>query len=77
MTDLANSAETFDIVIRRVRVFDGYDALPGLRDVGLRGGVIGAVSEAPLQGQREIDGMGGWVMPASSIPTCTSSTSGW
>lgn len=63
MTDLATSSETFDIVIRRVRVFDGYDALPGLRDVGLRGREIGAVSEAPLQGRREIDGKGGWVMP--------------
>ncbi|QBM75152.1 amidohydrolase [Sphingomonas sp. AAP5] len=63
MTNLANSAEPFDIVIRRVRVFDGKEALPGLRDVGLHGGAIGAVSEAPLQGRRDIEGKGGWMMP--------------
>ena len=55
--------EICDVVIRRVHVFDGHKALIGLHDVGLRGGEIAAVSEAPLSGRREIDGGGGWLMP--------------
>ena len=63
MPEMANGVGSHDLVISRVHVFDGHEALPGLRDVGVRGGEISAVSEAPLQGRREIDGGGGWLMP--------------
>ena len=56
-------AQTFDLVIRRAQVFDGRAVLPGLRDVGTRGGQIAAVSEAPLGGRSEVDAEGGWLMP--------------
>ncbi len=52
-----------DVVIRRVHVFDGLKPLAGLHDVGLSGGQIATVSEAPLNGRREIGGGGGWLMP--------------
>ncbi len=56
-------AVQYDLVIRRAHVFDGEQLLPGLRDVGIRGREIAAVSEAPLQGRREVDADGGWLMP--------------
>lgn len=55
--------QEYDIVIRRVHVFDGMEALAGLRDVGVCGREIAAVSETPLNGRRKIDGAGGWLMP--------------
>jgi imidazolonepropionase-like amidohydrolase len=55
--------ELYDLVIRRTNVFDGYEMLAGLRDLGVRGGEIAAVSEAPLKGKVEIDGAGKWLMP--------------
>lgn len=57
------TSEVHDLVIRRVRVFDGQTALAGLHDVGLTGTDITAVSEAPLRGRQEIDGEGGWILP--------------
>ncbi len=63
-SDKADSQPTVhDIVIARARVFDGYDALPGLYDVGIRGRSIAAVSETPLAGRNRIDGTGHWVLP--------------
>lgn len=59
----ADAAGHYDLVIRRVHVFDGEQALPGLRDVGIRGREIAGVSEAPLRGRHEVDGDGGWLMP--------------
>ena len=64
MNDRADDApETYDLVVRRVHVFDGLNALAGVYDVGVRGGDIAAISEAPLNGRREIDGGGGWLLP--------------
>jgi len=63
MSDQDGAGAVHDTVIRRVHVFDGLKPLAGLRDVGLTGGAIAAVSEAPLNGRREIDGDGGWLMP--------------
>ena len=54
---------TYDIVIRRVHVFDGYKTLAGVYDVGLIGKDIAAVSQAPLNARREIDGADGWLIP--------------
>lgn len=55
--------EIYDLVIRRTNVFDGFEMLSGLRDIGVRGREIAAVSETPLKGEREIDGTGKWLMP--------------
>ena len=39
MNDRADGApETYDIVVRRVHVIDGQNALAGVYDVGVRGG---------------------------------------
>ena len=61
MTEVAG--ELYDLVIRRAHVFDGHDMLTGLRDVGLNGGTIAALSKTPLRGRREVDGNGKWLMP--------------
>ena len=53
----------YDLVIRRAHVFDGHRTLTGLRDVATTGGLIAAVSEAPLRGRTEIDAAEGWVLP--------------
>jgi len=53
----------YDLVIRGAHVFDGREMLSGLRDVGVRGREIAAVSETPLKGRSEIDSAGGWLMP--------------
>jgi N-acyl-D-glutamate deacylase len=56
----------FDVVIRGGTVFDGTGA-PGVRaDVGIRGGVVAAISPAPLPvspGTRVVDAEGRWVTP--------------
>ena len=62
-SDAIAAPEIHDVAIRRVHVFDGHKALTGLYDVGLRGGQIAAVSEAPLSAHRDIDGGGGWLLP--------------
>lgn len=55
--------EVYDLVIRRAHVFDGHEALAGLRDVGVRGSEIAAVSEGALKDKREVLAGEGWVMP--------------
>jgi len=59
----AGAAEPFDLVIRNGRVMDPESGLDAVRDVGLRGGMIAAISEAPLQGRRAIDAKGLVVAP--------------
>lgn len=59
----AHDPESYDLVIRRTHVFDGHEALASLRDVGLRGGEVAAVSEAPLKGRQEVNAGEGWLMP--------------
>jgi imidazolonepropionase-like amidohydrolase len=59
----SRSVAIYDLVIKRVHVFDGYEAHAGLRDVAVNGGVIATVSGETLCGRREIDADGGWVMP--------------
>lgn len=41
----AHQPATYDLVIHRAHVFDGYQAHTGLRDVGVNGGQIADVSE--------------------------------
>lgn len=60
---LAHPDLVHDLVIHRAHVFDGHGVLPGLRDIGIRGGLIASVSTERLRGSTEVDAAGGWVMP--------------
>jgi len=51
----AMSAEAYDLVLRGGRVIDPETGLDGIRNVGIRGGTIAAVSTEPLTGKRSID----------------------
>jgi N-acyl-D-aspartate/D-glutamate deacylase len=53
----------YDLVIANGRVMDPESGLDGVRHVGIRGGKIEAVSEAPLEGARVIDATGLVVAP--------------
>ena len=53
----------FDLVLRGGRVIDPESELDGVRDVGIVGGRIAAVSEEPLAGKRVIDVRGLIVAP--------------
>src|SRR5687767_13361942 len=55
--------ETYDIVIANGRVMDPESGLDGVRHVGIRGGTIAAISEAPLNGARVIDATNHVVAP--------------
>ncbi len=55
--------QDYDIVIRGGRVLDPESKLDAVRDLGIRGGVIRAVSEKPLTGKRVLDAKGHIVAP--------------
>ena len=55
--------ENLDLVIKRAHVFDGEKMLSGLKEVGVRGGEIVAVSDDPLEGELSIDAGEGFVLP--------------
>ena len=64
--DAARNTDTdsaYDLVIRRAHVFDGHRAHDGLRDVGVNGGEIAAISSTPLRGATEVRAAGGWLLP--------------
>jgi N-acyl-D-aspartate/D-glutamate deacylase len=46
---------TYDLVVANGRVIDPESGLDGVRHVGIKGGKIEIVSEAPLQGTRVVD----------------------
>jgi N-acyl-D-aspartate/D-glutamate deacylase len=48
-------ATTYDLVIASGRVMDPESGLDAVRHVGIRGGVVEAIAETPLQGARVID----------------------
>lgn len=57
---------SFDTIVRNGRWFDGTGAPPAVRDLGIRGGKVVAVSEEPLDEAgcpRVIDATGQWVLP--------------
>jgi len=56
-------AQPFDLVIANGRVMDPASGLDAVRHVGVRGGRVQAVSEAPLHGARTIDATGLVVAP--------------
>jgi N-acyl-D-aspartate/D-glutamate deacylase len=53
----------FDLVLAGGRVMDPETGLDAVRDVGIRGGRIAAVSEAPLRGRDVVDARGKVVAP--------------
>src|SRR6187551_1074872 len=57
------SKSTYDLVIAGGRVIDPESKLDGVRNVGIRGGRIEAISEQPLTGTRTIDAKGLVVAP--------------
>ncbi|MFO1318092.1 MAG: amidohydrolase family protein [Burkholderiales bacterium] len=58
-----DGAERFDLVIANGRVMDPESGLDAIRHVGVKGGVIRALSAAPLQGDRVVDAAGLVVAP--------------
>ena len=56
-------APSYDLVIANGRVMDPASGLDAVRHVGIRGGTIEIVSEAPLQGARVIDAANHVVAP--------------
>ncbi len=59
----AHAQETFDVVIRGGRVMDPETGLDAVRNVGIRGQTIVAISEEPLEGATVIDAAGLVVAP--------------
>jgi len=57
---------TYDTIIRNGRRFDGTGAPSAVRNIGIRGGHVVAISQHDLDDtdcQRVIDGTGKWVLP--------------
>lgn len=59
----ALAAERFDVVIGGGRVMDPESGLDAVREVGIRGGRIAAISQSPLEGDTRIDARGKVVAP--------------
>jgi len=57
------SAQTYDIVIANGRVMDPESSLDAIRNVGVNGSKIAAISEKPLHGRTVIDAKGLVVAP--------------
>jgi N-acyl-D-aspartate/D-glutamate deacylase len=56
-------AQTYDIVLSNGRVMDPASNLDAIRNIGIRGRTIAAISEKPLQGRTTIDAKGLVVAP--------------
>src|SRR5579859_4920263 len=52
------AAQDYDLVILNARVMDPASKLDAVRNVGIRGGVIRAVSAQPLRGKSTLDARG-------------------
>lgn len=57
------AAEAFDVVIARGRVMDPESGLDAIRDIGIRGATIVAISEQPLAGRITLQAGGQVVAP--------------
>ena len=60
---MAAGQEQYDLVIARGRVMDPASGLDAVRDVGIRGGKIAAISTERLHGRQTIDASGLVVAP--------------
>ena len=56
-------AQTYDIVLANGRVMDPESGLDAIRNVGIQGHRIAAISQSPLQGRTTIDAKGLVVAP--------------
>ena len=56
-------AQDFDVVLAGGRVIDPESGLDAVRDVGIRGGKIAAISTAPLRGGTRVNAAGAVVAP--------------
>jgi cytosine/adenosine deaminase-related metal-dependent hydrolase len=65
--------DVFDIVVHNGRVMDPESGLDAIRNVGINGGVIAAVTTEPLEGRRVIDA-GGYVVAPGFIDVHTHGT---
>jgi N-acyl-D-aspartate/D-glutamate deacylase len=59
----SNEAETYDLVIANGRVIDPESGLDAVRNVGIRGGKIAAISSGLLRGKQTIEARGLVVAP--------------
>ena len=59
----SNAAGTYDLVIANGRVMDPESGLDAVRNVGIRGGKIAAISSDPLAGKQTIEARGMVVAP--------------
>jgi dihydroorotase len=59
----AQSQDSFDVVISNGRVMDPETGLDGIRNIGIRGQAIAAISVLPLRGDTTIDASGLVVAP--------------
>jgi len=59
----SNAAESYDLVIANGRVMDPASGLDAVRNVGIRGGKIAAISSDPLEGKQTIEAKGLVVAP--------------
>jgi dihydroorotase len=57
------TAQDFDLVLRGGRVMDPESGLDAVREVGIRGGQVAALSETPLAGREVVDARGLVVAP--------------
>jgi cytosine/adenosine deaminase-related metal-dependent hydrolase len=60
---LEAGAQTYDLVIANGRVMDPESGLDAVRHVGITGGTIRTISEAPLEGRDTVDATGRVVAP--------------
>jgi N-acyl-D-aspartate/D-glutamate deacylase len=60
---IALCAQNYDIVLANGRVMDPESGLDAVRNVGIRGHSIGAISQRPLQGRTVIDATGLVIAP--------------
>jgi N-acyl-D-aspartate/D-glutamate deacylase len=59
----SKASESYDVVIANGRVMDPESGLDAVRNVGIRGGKIAAISAGPLEGKHTIDAKGLVVAP--------------
>jgi N-acyl-D-aspartate/D-glutamate deacylase len=52
-----------DVVLANGLFFDGTGAAPLVRHIGISGGKVAAISDAPLEGAQVLDATGKWVTP--------------
>ena len=59
----SSGTESYDVVIVNGRVMDPESGLDAIRNIGIRGGKIAAISSSPLEGKQTIDAKGLVVAP--------------